>query len=227
MRILLADDEKELANALVAILSHNHYSVDVVYNGEDALDYLVHGQNYDCAVLDIMMPKMDGITVIRKAREQGVTLPVIFLSAKSELDDKVFGLDSGADDYLTKPFESVELLARIRALTRRQEVLVDTVLKYGNVSLHRNTFMLETPTQSIILANKEFQMMEMFLMNLNQTLSLEQFLDKIWGYDGEVDSSVVWVNISNLRRKLSQLQANISIKVIRNVGYTLEVNHDS
>ena len=221
MRILLAEDERSLARALVHILEKNNYSAEAVYDGEEALCYLEAG-NYDAAILDIMMPKMDGITVLKRVRAQGNTIPVLMLTAKAEVDDKVLGLDSGANDYLTKPFEAKELLARIRAMTRIQHA-ADTKLKLGNISLDRATFTLASPTGTFRLANKEYQMLEMLMANPNQLISTERFMEKIWGYDSEAEINVVWSYISYLRKKLSVLDANVQIKVTRNVGYSLEV----
>lgn len=226
MRLLLAEDEKELSDALVAILKHNNYSVDAVYDGEEALDYL-QGQEYDGAILDIMMPKMDGITVLKKVREQGNNVPILMLTAKSGIDDKVIGLDSGADDYLGKPFAMKELLARIRAMTRRKTEIAHTVLKMGNLTLDRNTYELEVEGQTVRLANKEYQMMEMLLANPGQIISTERFMEKVWGYDSETEISVVWVNISNLRKRLSSLGANVEIKATRNQGYSLEQKQEA
>lgn len=221
MRLLLAEDEKELSNALTVILKHNNFSVDVVDNGEDALAYLA-AENYDAAVLDIMMPKVDGITVLRQVREKGSTLPILLLTAKSEIDDRVLGLDSGADDYLTKPFSTKELLARIRAITRRQSELSDNILTFGNLSLDRSTYALSTPDGSFRLANKEYQMMEMLLANPKRLISTDRFMERIWGYDSEAEINVVWVYLSYLRKKLTALNANVVIKATRNMGYSLE-----
>lgn len=220
MRILLAEDERSLSRALVAIFQKNNYSVDAVYNGEDALLYLQSG-NYDVAVLDIMMPKMDGITVLKKIRAAGSQLPVLMLTAKTEVDDKVLGLDSGANDYLGKPFDTKELLARIRSITRSQSV-ADTKLRMGNITLDRATFELSSPTGSFRLANKEFQMMEFLMSNPRHVISAERFMEKIWGYDTEAELNVVWVYISYLRKKLTALGADIQIKASRNAGYSLE-----
>ena len=225
MRLLLAEDEKELSHALVTVLLHNNYSVDAVYNGQDALDYINMG-NYDGAILDIMMPKMDGITVLKKVRASGNQIPILMLTAKAEIDDRVLGLDSGADDYLTKPFSMKELLARLRAMTRRQTTAADTTLSYGNITLDRGTYMLSSKTESLRLASKEFQMLEMLLANPGQVISTEQFMDKIWGYDSDAEQNIVWVYISYLRKKLTALQANIGIKAVRGLGYTLEELHD-
>ena len=225
MRLLLAEDEKELSHALVTVLLHNNYSVDAVYNGQDALDYINMG-NYDGAILDIMMPKMDGITVLKKVRASGSQIPILMLTAKAEIDDRVFGLDCGADDYLTKPFSMKELLARLRAMTRRQTAAADTTLSYGNITLDRSTYMLFSKTESLRLASKEFQMLEMLLANPGQVISTEQFMDKIWGYDSDTEQNVVWVYISYLRKKLTVLQASVGIKAVRGLGYTLEELHD-
>ncbi len=220
MRLLLAEDEKELSDALVAILKHNNYSVDAVYNGQDALDYL-EAQEYDGAILDIMMPKLDGITVLKKIREQGNGVPVLMLTAKTDIDDRVLGLDSGADDYLGKPFAMKELLARIRAMTRRKTETTQTVLQYGNLTLDRNTFELTTPAGGVHLANKEFQMLEMLMANPGQIIPTERFMEKIWGYDSETEINVVWVYVSYLRKKLVNLEADVEIKAVRNQGYSL------
>ena len=225
MRLLLAEDEKELSHALVTVLLHNNYSVDAVYNGQDALDYINMG-NYDGAILDIMMPKMDGITVLKKVRASGNQIPILMLTAKAEIDDRVLGLDCGADDYLTKPFSMKELLARLSAMTRRQTTAADTTLSYGNITLDRGTYMLSSKTESLRLASKEFQMLEMLLANPGQVISTEQFMDKIWGYDSDAEQNIVWVYISYLRKKLTALQANIGIKAVRGLGYTLEELHD-
>ena len=221
MRLLLAEDERELSNALVAILKHNNYSVDAVYNGEDALDYL-ESEDYDGAILDIMMPKMDGITVLKKIRAQGNQVPILILTAKSNVDDKVLGLDSGADDYLSKPFVAKELLARVRAITRRKTEAVSSVLQFGNISLDCTSFELSSPQGSIKLQNKEFQMLELLIANPRQLISTTRFFDKIWGYESEAELNVVWVYISYLRKKLAALGADIQIKATRNQGYSLE-----
>ncbi len=225
MRLLLAEDEKSLAKAVSAILEKNNFSVDVVYDGADALDWLRAG-NYDGAVLDIMMPKMDGISVLKTIRAEGNMLPVLLLTAKSEIDDKVEGLDSGANDYLTKPFAAKELLARIRAMTRTQTAQPSSTLQVGNLTLDRATFELKSPSGSFRLANKEFQMLETLMANPKTLVSTERFMEKIWGYDSEAEINVVWVYISYLRKKLSALKANVQIKATRNAGYSLEVIED-
>lgn len=221
MRLLLAEDERSLSKAIITILQRNNYSADAVYNGKEALDYLSYG-NYDAVILDIMMPKLDGISVLKKLREQGNTIPVLMLTAKSEVDDKVLGLDSGANDYLTKPFNTKELLARIRAMTRNQFEQIDSKMRFKNIVLDRSTFELSSPNGNFRLANKEFQMMEMLMVNPRCLISTERFLEKIWGYDSDVEINVVWVYISYLRKKLLALNANVQIKVHRNAGYSLE-----
>lgn len=180
MRLLLAEDEAALSKALKAILERSHYSVDAVYDGQTALEYL-ESDNYDGVILDIMMPKADGITVLREIRNKGNRIPVLLLTAKSEVDDKVLGLDAGANDYLTKPFHSRELLARIRAMTRTQTAQTSSKLQMGNVTLDRATYELSTPSGSYRLANKEFQMMEMLISNPKNMLSTERLMEKIWG----------------------------------------------
>lgn len=221
MRLLLAEDEKELSKALCAVLKHNNYSVDPVYNGQDALDYGTC-ENYDGIILDLMMPKMDGLTVLKKLRENGVATPVIILTAKSEIEDRITGLDAGADDYLTKPFAMGELLARLRALTRRKSEFLPNVVSLGNISLNRETFELSVENNSVRLGNKEFQMLEMLMSNPGRLISTEQFMERIWGYETEAEINVVWVYISYLRKKLANLEANVEIKAVRGVGYTLE-----
>lgn len=224
MRILIAEDERPLARVIVKLLEKNNYSADAVYNGEDALTYL-EGGNYDVAIFDVMMPKMDGITALRKLRASGSQIPVLILTAKSQVDDMVQGLDSGANYYLTKPFDTKSLLAAIRAITRTQTE-VDTKLTVGNITLDRATFELSSPTGSFRLANKEFQLMEILMANPHHIFPAERFMEKIWGFDAETEISVVWVYISYLRKKLAALHADICIKASRNIGYSLEESDD-
>lgn len=221
MKLLFAEDEKALSKALTTILERNNYTVDAVYDGQSALDYL-DTENYDGVILDIMMPKVDGLSVLKRIRDKGNLVPVLLLTAKSEVDDKVMGLDAGANDYLAKPFDSKELLARIRAMTRIQTAQASSKLQVGNVTLDRATFEVSTSAGSFRLANKEFQMLELMMYNPRQIISAERFMEKIWGYDSEAEISVVWVYISYLRKKLTALHANVQIKVTRNVGYSLE-----
>lgn len=220
MRILLAEDEKPLSRAVIKLLEKNNWSADAVYNGEEALSYLETG-NYDALILDIMMPVLDGISTLKRLRQRGDTIPVLILTAKSEVDDKVLGLDSGASYYLTKPFDGKELLAALRAITRPQEA-ADERLSFGNLSLDRATFTLSSPHGSFRLVGKEFQMMEMLMKERGRLISTERFMERIWGYDSDTEIQVVWVYISYLRKKLTALHANVEIKAYRGTGYSLE-----
>lgn len=221
MRLLFAEDEKSLSRAITAILKNNHYEVDAVYGGEEALAYLECG-TYDGAILDIMMPKKDGLTVLKEIRRQGINTPVLMLTAKAEIDDRVLGLDSGANDYLTKPFAAPELLARIRAMTRTQMTQNTSSLSFGNLSLNQTSFELSSPSASYQLTNKEFQLLELLMANPGQVISSDRLFEKIWGYESDADPSVIWVYISYLRKKLTALNASVRIRAIRNAGYRLE-----
>lgn len=221
MRILLAEDERSLSRAICAILQKNNYSVDAVYDGEEALAYL-ETENYDGVVLDWMMPKADGLEVLRVMRSRGNQTPVLFLTARSDIEDKVLGLDTGANDYLTKPFATQELLARIRAMTRGSSVQSDAKLRFGNIVLDSASYELSGPAGNFRLANKEYQMLEMLMRQPNRLVSTERFMERIWGYDSDSEISVVWVYISYLRKKLAAVGANVRIKAQRNAGYCLE-----
>ena len=223
MRLLFAEDEKSLSKAVTAILIKNNYSVDAVYDGQEALDYL-ETENYDGVILDVMMPKLDGFSVLKKMRAAGNKTPVLMLTAKSEIEDRVHGLDSGANDYLTKPFATPELLARIRAMTRTMTTQIDTQLHVGNITLDSVSYELNGPSGSFKLANKDYQMLEMLMRNPKKRISAEHFMDRIWGYDSESEQNVVWVYISYLRKKLSAVGADVAIKAQRGVGYYLEVS---
>lgn len=220
MRLLLAEDERSLSRALTAILEGNRYSVDAVLDGAEALAYLETG-HYDAAILDIMMPKLDGLTVLRRLRAAGSRVPVLLLTAKGEVEDKVLGLDSGANDYLAKPFSTPELLARIRAMTRNQEVQQGVLLHMGNIALDCAAFQLSAPGGSVMLPNKEFQMMELLLRCAPGLIPAERFLETVWGLDSETESNVVSVHISRLRKKLAELGADVEIAAARNAGYYL------
>lgn len=222
MKLLLAEDEQSLSKALTAILEHNGYTVDAVYDGIEALEYLEMGE-YDGVILDIMMPRMDGMTALQKIREKGNQVPILMLTAKSEIDDKVAGLDGGANDYLTKPFASKELMARIRAMTRTQTAAVTSALQFENISLDQATKELSSPSGNFHLANKEFQVMELLMSNPQNVIPTEQIMEKVWGYDSNAELNVVWAYISYLRKKLTVLNADIQIKATRNTGYSLEV----
>lgn len=225
MRLLLAEDERELSAALQAVLKRNHYEVDAVYDGGEAYDYLQTG-NYDGFILDVMMPVMDGFTLLKKIRNERNNVPVLMLTARAEVDDRVQGLDLGADDYLTRPFAMKELLARIRSITRRVTEAESSSLQLGNVVLDLSVFTLEVEGNKERLPNKEFQMLQMFLANPSQIISTERFMEKIWGFDSDADIQVVWVYISYLRKRLKAMGANVVIRAKRNQGYFVEVEPD-
>ena len=222
MRILIAEDEVGIAKALKLILEKNRFSVDMVHNGTDALDYLM-SVSYDAVVLDIMMPGLDGLEVLSRAREAGVSAPVLFLSAKAEVEDRVAGLDAGADDYLPKPFATSEFISRVKALTRRNGSYVPELIRLGNTTLDLSGYTLSTGDRSVRLNNKEFQLMELFMRNRGRVFSTENLMDKVWGLDSDAEIDVVWTYIGFLRKKLKQLCADIEIKTIRGAGYALEV----
>lgn len=221
MRILIAEDEAAIARALKVMLEKNKYSVDMVHNGNDALAY-IRSTVYDALVLDIMMPGKDGIEVVKLARNEGVTTPVLFLTAKSEVSDRVAGLDAGADDYLSKPFAASEFLARVRALTRRSNSYVSSSIIVGNTTLDCGAYILKTLNKEIRLNNKEYQLAELFFRHPRQIFSTEHLMDKIWGLDCETELDVIWTYIGFLRKKLRQIDSNIEIRTIRGVGYSLE-----
>ena len=226
MRILLAEDEYDLRKALEVIFKHNNYSIDLVVNGLEALDYAT-SIDYDVIILDIMMPKMDGITALKKMREQGVKTPVLMLTAKSQIEDRVLGLDSGADDYLTKPFASKELLARVRALSRRtSDAITSNEVIIGNTTINTSNFVLKGPLGEVTLINKEYQTLMELVKKIGKVISVETFLDQVWGYDSDVYDDIVWVNISYLRKKLKQIGSNVEIKTKRHLGYYVEVESD-
>lgn len=221
MKLLLADDEEELSRALCAILKHAGYTVDAVDNGKDALEYARVGA-YDGMILDIMMPQMDGMTVLQKLRAEGVTSPALFLTAKSEIDDRIRGLDLGADDYLIKPFDMGELLARVRAMLRRRQNFAPGELSCGSVSLDRASCELRREGhEPVWLSAREFQMMEMLMESPGRIISVDTFMDRIWA-DGSADSDIVWVYISNLRKKLRSIDADIEIRSTRGIGYSVQ-----
>lgn len=221
MKLLYAEDEKSMSDAIVDILEYHNYSVDAVYDGKDALDYARLG-DYDGIILDIMMPKTDGIEVLRTLRAEGCKTPILLLTAKAEIEDRIAGLDAGADDYLPKPFAMGELLARIRAMLRRREEFTPDILRCGNVSLNRQSYELRCGEEAVLLPRLEYKMMELFMLNRGIYFSTEDILEKVWGYDTDAEIGIVWVYISYLRKRLTALGANAEIKAKRNIGYTLE-----
>lgn len=223
MKLLLCEDERELSNALRAILKHNGYTVDAVYNGEDALAY-AETDDYDGIILDIMMPKMNGLEVLSSLRSKGIQTPVLILTAKSEIEDKIEGLDLGADDYLAKPFDMGELLARVRAVTRRGAGTASDKITYGDITLNKQSFELSTSKGCIRLGSKEFGIIELLISNPSSIISTEKIMEHVWGYDSDTEINVVWVYISSLRKKLVQIGSSVGIKASRGLGYTLEKN---
>lgn len=221
MKLLFAEDDPDVSRSVTALLTRSHYSVDPVYNGNDALTYLTDG-DYDACIMDIMMPGMNGDEVVRKARAAGSPVPVIMLTAMGEVEDRINGLDAGADDYLAKPFDGGELLARIRALLRRHESYSPDIVTYGDLTLNQSTFALSCHEKSVSLSNKAFQMMEMLMLSPGRIISVDEFMQHIWGWDSESEINVVWVNISTLRKQLSAMDSKTAIKVVRGAGYRLE-----
>ena len=220
MKILIVDDERALTEALSAILKQQKYSIDCAYNGVDGLD-LALSDVYDLIILDVMMPKMDGFTMLKKLRQHGNSTPVLMLSAKSETNDKIDGLNAGADDYLSKPFNTDELLARIRALLRRKEVFTGDLLQYNDIVLDRDTFELCCGDKRIALGKKEFQILEMLILNKGKSIDKEKFIEKIWGYDTNAEYNTIEVYVSFLRKKFLAVGSNTEIKSIRGIGYTI------
>lgn len=222
MKLLYAEDEKSMSEAVTDILEYHNYIVDTVYNGKDALDY-ASNEHYDGIILDIMMPELSGIEVLQKLRKSGNRTPILLLTAKAEIEDRIEGLDAGADDYLPKPFNMGELLARVRAMLRRRDEFTPDIIKVGNISLNMQNYNLSCNGQSFILPKHEYRMMELLMLNQGIYLSTEDLLTKVWGYETDAEIGVVWVYISYLRKRLAALNANVEIKAKRNIGYTLEV----
>ena len=221
MKLLYAEDERSLAEAVVDVLEYHKYKVDVVYDGQDALDWAAN-DSYDGIILDVMMPKLSGLEVLKRLRAKGDRTPILLLTAKAEVEDRIQGLDLGADDYLPKPFAMGELLARIRAMLRRREDFTPDLLTMGNLTLDRQSYTLAVGENKLLLPKLEYQMMEMFLLNRGIYLSTEDILVKVWGYDTDAEIGIVWVYISYLRKKLASLGADVVLKAKRNIGYTLE-----
>jgi len=220
MKILLVDDERQLTEALSAILKKNNFSVDCAYNGEDGLDLALSGI-YDVIVLDIMMPKIDGLSVLKTLRANKCSTPILMLSAKSEIADKIDGLNLGADDYITKPFNTDELIARIRALMRRKATFTGDVLTFADITLDRDTFNLCKGDKKIALGKKEFQILEMLFIANGKIINKEKFIEKIWGFESEAEYNTIEVYVSFLRKKFMAVGATTEIKSIRGIGYTL------
>lgn len=223
MRILIVEDETHLAEALTQILRKHNYTVDSVNDGESGLDNAL-SNIYDLIILDIMLPKMDGISILKNVRKEGISTPVILLTAKGEIPDKVVGLDSGADDYLAKPFATEELLARIRALSRRKgEISPDNTLQFGDIELNTAALRLSKGSKNVKLTLKESELLELLILRKNSVTPKELIIEKLWGFDAEVEYNHVEVYISFLRKKLLFLESEVSINTIRGIGYVLEV----
>ena len=221
MRLLIAEEERDLAEALTVFFEKNHFSVDAVHNGFDAYEYAASG-GYDGVILDVMMPKMNGIQVLERLRAEGCRTPIMMLTAKGQKDDRITGFNAGADDYLPKPLDPDELLSRVRAMLRRSEAYQPSVLSCGDVTLDPSTGLLSCGGQSLRLSGREFQVMELFLRNPRQVFSAERIMERVWGWDNEAEINVVWVNISNLRKKLKAIGSKVSLRANRGLGYALE-----
>ena len=220
MRILIAEDEVATAKALKVLLEKAKYSVDIVHNGQDAWDYISAG-SYEVIVLDIMMPKMSGLEVLSLIRKNNIKTPVLLRTAKAEIEDRVTGLEAGADDYLPKPFATEELIARIKALGRRSENYADSSKEAGNLILDGNKYEMRVGDKSVSLTNKEYQLMELFVLHPGYVFSTEHLMEKIWGTDTDSDIDVVWTHIGFVRKKLRSIGADVEIKTIRGAGYSL------
>ncbi len=221
MRLLIAEDQQDLAEALSSFFEKNHFSVDAVYNGFDAYEYAVTGE-YDAVILDMMMPKLDGIQVLQRLRSEGLKTPIMMLTAKGEKAERITGFNAGADDYLPKPFDPDELLSRVRAILRRSEAYQPSVLQWGDLTLDPGSGELCCAQRSVRLSGREFQVMELFLRSPRQVFSAERIMEKVWGWDNEAEINVVWVNISNLRKKLKSLGSRVTLRANRGLGYVLE-----
>lgn len=220
MKLLYAEDEPAMSEAVTDILRYHNYQVDPVYDGQEALDY-IHVQRYDGVILDVMMPVKDGLEVLRTMRREGITTPVLLLTAKDQVEDRIEGLDLGADDYLPKPFDMGELLARIRAMLRRREQFMPDIMKFGDLYLNPGNCELSCGERKVALSKLEYRVMEVLIQNKGMYLSSEELLEKVWGYDTEADVGSVWVYISNLRKRLSAVGSHVRIQVKRNTGYML------
>ncbi len=221
MKLLFAEDDPDVARGVAAILKRNNYLVDTVDNGQDAYDYIMEG-DYDAAVLDIMMPKMNGDEVVRRIRSDGKSIPVMLLTAMGEVEDRIDGLDAGADDYLTKPFASGELLARVRALLRRAQSFTPDVIRFRDLTLDCTTYRLQSGKKQTVLSKKTFLLAEMFMRSPGIILSAEKIMDHVWGWDSEAEINVVWVNISTIRKSLKEIGSDVRIRMVRGAGYVME-----
>lgn len=221
MKLLFAEDDRDISRAVSTVLKSQKYTVDIVFTGTDAYAYASQG-NYDGIILDIMMPEMDGLEVLRRLRQEGAQTPVLLLTAKAELEDRVAGLDSGADDYLPKPFAIAELMARVRAMLRRKGDFIPDILSFHGLELNRSTFELVWEQKRVSLVTREYQVFERLIERAGTIITTDSLMEQIWGWDSEVEVSIVWVTVSNLRKKLSAIGAPMEIRAVRGVGYRLE-----
>ena len=221
MKLLIAEDEQDLAEALTAFFEKNQFTVDAVPDGQEAYKYASSG-GYDAVILDVMMPKLNGVEVLRRLRAEGFSAPVMMLTAKAEKDDRVEGFDAGADDYLPKPFAPDELLSRVRALLRRAGAYTPTVLRFGGLTLDCSAGLLSCGTESVRLSGREFQVMELLMRSPRQLFSADKIMERVWGWDSDAEISVVWVHISNLRKKMKAIGSSASVRAVRGMGYLLE-----
>ena len=221
MKLLFAEDDRDLSAAVKTLLERSGYAVDAVFDGAEAVDYALAGE-YDGVILDWMMPRKDGVEALRQMRAEGIKTPCLLLTARDAVEDRVTGLDAGADDYLPKPFDVQELLARVRAMLRRREAFIPDVIQFEDLSLDKGTGELRCGDRSVRLSGKTFQMMILFMENPHILFSVQQLMDKVWGWDAEAEINVVWVNISTLRKKLAELDTQAEIRVHRGTGYSLE-----
>lgn len=226
MKLLFAEDDPDIVRGVTTLLKRSGFTVDAVSNGRDALSYITNG-DYDAAILDIMMPQMSGLDVLKEIRRQGIGIPVMMLTALGETDDRVIGFDSGADDYLPKPFAGKELVSRVRALLRRAESFTPDVCTFGDVQLDNGTYLLSCGSKSVRLGNKGFQVMQMLMQHPNKIVSANEFMEHIWGWDSEAEINVVFTNISFLRKNLAKIGSKVKIRVVRNAGYILSYGDDS
>ena len=224
MRILFADDDRELCRAVRTLLEHEGYAVETVYNGSDALE-MAETCNFDGIILDWMMPEMSGISVLDELRRNGITTPCLMLTARAEVEDRVAGLDTGADDYLSKPFNTTELLARLRAIIRRHEVYAPETVGFGDLTLDKGTMDLCCRDASVRLGNKAFRLLEMLMENPHRVFTIDQVINRVWGWDNETELNLLWVTVSQLRKKLTELGTSVVINAVRGVGYSLEEGH--
>lgn len=225
MRLLIAEDEKDLADALCVLFEKNQFSVDTVGDGFSAYEYASSGE-YDAIILDVMMPKLNGIDVLKRLREDSVSTPIMMLTAKGQKDDRILGFNSGADDYLPKPFDPDELIARVRALLRRSNAYTPDILRFGDISLDTGDGTLKCNNRQVKLSAREYRLMELFMRSPHTVISADRIMERIWGWDSDAETSVVWVHISNLRKKLSSIGSSVSIRANRGLGYALETENE-